>query len=1434
MAGSFQWYINSVKAWLWDQNAQQAVQSETPWFNMFSNVNTSNVPWMDILSPTERQNQEYDQNAMRAEALNKEVEIWLWTRVDDVMSDAEKQYYLNHLNKSQYEQMLKYKNEWYWFMASKALMENSYKLADPNATWLMKYKDYAQKDAYYNNSLLMPWEAATTPTQQLADWWNERYSKNVTYWTKENWEMYVIRDDNNFWNRLANVSFGSLVNLFNTWVNGMMNIMDKWQSALWSALDKAILWIDTDSKFYRQSDTTLINDVAQTVGSAASLAALWLWVTGSPLGMAWITTLSATKPWGFLMDLTFWNLNKLVNRTLDKIDFKDYLNQQSLDSVSNAITLWITIWLAKVWWPKIQNSKIWAYSNTIKWMVKDWLQKGTEYAKVQADYENFAWTKKYSYIDWETWETWEFTTFEWYNPWYRWRVAKSFWEWFKEWVKDRFNNPNGTNLSERRNTTWQEWLQWTEPWADGSNKTATDSTQNNWKVNTFWAAQLRQWNKMNKNQWIKFANRYWTDYWTWMAQRWFNQWYDTNIQQLISYDEYMQQQKRNALSAVKQRYQDPDVLDMLNEAIERADYTKSEDLPRLLNLKKKYENWWLEMVDEDYVRQWFWYHFPLKFDWTDVAWVTQRNNNMYERVKNVLERQAEENWIPQLREINREIAATYHIIDWTTRYYNWVSTNDVMSLKDLITLASTVANPKARPIFVIQQSLKMPKVRDTILSKLIKGKTNEERTQIKIDFDKIRKIQDEAEQRRLLEEWIAKWNLKVEEATKAMQNRLPENITQWWVVAWDRGIVSTNPSSPTYQQMWLWTIRETASPQYLLRAIIEQLKESNLIKDIDTAEAINQILSNMSPEAQATLAEITRKLANWQPLTEKEWKIIEKIADIIRQDQDTITDVQQPWLFDWLDNWEPTDINNTNLPTNPTNNGGGITDWTDWISEWWVTEWWVAGWWDGVQLWASNWWWNQGELWEARDWLWEWEGEIWPMESKTVRVVNSKQYEGIKWNLIERDGVWISKNIDNFEDYKIFTSPKEDWLIAVDNDWNISEFIVINETSASDAWELTLSALESWANKVVVNDTSMVEYFENFWFKPVATYTKGWWRAYFMVHNWDSVEMVRKNRWWYEHNPKLWKLKDMSYWDAKQYMQDMVSDTKWYNITDVEWWDWVKNREDFNKKFHDNKEIRDYIEDKYRSLTNDAWQEQSESYDRELAETREIFNWHIDTKDIWVWYFKNENVLKRHYYGNKRKSINAVFDRAKVDISIWVSKWYTVSHETSHSFDYKFWKELLWRDIVLSDLADRLLSNKKIKRPENIDNKIAELIWDFVDIFRDIKKRGYNWYKTSYPNWKRSWFKRSYVNEPTERFARWWEAFVKSVRWWEPSNWKWENFTKKLSVDFAKWLGKLDIARQNWELYDWTLKPIDNAYENVSIDIPWVWKVDWLTEYYKG
>lgn len=1403
MAWSLQWYKNSLLAWMWNQNAQQAVMSETPWFNMFANTNQTNVPWMDILSPAERHNQEYDSNAMRAEALNKEVEIWLWSRIDPVMSDSDKQRYLNSLTKNQYNQMLKYKNEWYWFMASKELLENSYKLADPNATWLMKYKDYADKDAYYNNSLLTQDEPFVAPTKQLADWWNERYSKNIQYWTNEKWETYVIRDDNNFWNRLANVSFGSLVNLLDTWVSGMMNIMDKWESAIWSALDRAILWYDTDYDFYRKSDTTLINDVVQTVSSAASLGALWLWVASSPLGMAGITAFSATKPWEFVMDLTYWNLNKLVNRTLDKIDYKDYLNNQSLDSAANAITLWLSIWLAKVGWPKIQNSKIWAYSNTIKWMVKEWLKRWTEYAKIQADFENFSKTKW-----WTEREDWTFVETENYNPWYRGRVASEFWEWFKEWVKEKFNNPNWTNLSEIESTTYQEVWPWTTrtTWWENVNKTNTNNTQYDWIVNTIWASQLRQWNKMNKVQWIKFANRYWTDYWTWMAQRGFNQSYDNNINQLIDYDKYMQNQKRQALWTITQRYREPAVDDMLLEAINRAEYIKSDDLWKLQNLALKNEQWWLTPADIDYVRQRFWYNFPLRFDGTDIAWTTQRNNNMYMRVKDVLERIADENWIPQLRDINREIAATHHIIEWTTRYYNWLATNDIISLKDLITLASTVANPNARPLFIIQQAIKMPKVKDAILSKLIKGKTTEERNQIKIDFDKIRKIQNEAEQRRMLEEWIAKWNLKVEEATKAMQNRLPENITQWGVSAWDRWFMATYWDWPTYQELWLWKIRETASPQFLLRAIIEQLKEANLIKDINVSEAINQILANLSPEAQAKLAQIADKLANWRELTPEEWKVVEKLADIIRQDQDTITDVQQPWLFDWLDNWEPTDINNTNLPTNPTNNAGGITDW--WNPQWWGISWWNT---TGAKTKANdwaNWWGNKGGSWEWVNQLWTSEGTDWTSKD-IVELDNVEDAYQLIDGLIGDSKYRLATPSERWQ-YRTFTNGTRDAVISIDWDWKIVEFIQSQNAQKWAADELLLHAIDQWWNKIDIDYGSiwLINKLEKFWFYALS---KAWYwdgMKVYLAHNWEPIDVIKWKIWNYALDERLsLKKRFDTYKEAEKYRDDFIKDNTWYELTDEKWWDWLKNYKDFNKRFKTQSDIKQYVDDTFKDVDSHVTNDIEDIFDKTLAMVRQAYNWNKSTKDLSIVYALlselPENVVWRYF-----RPTNTL---------TWAKEWFTFFHEFIHYSDYFWWKELTGSEVELSTIANQI---KNRKRPKNIDTR-AELIWDFAEIFKEIDKWAWHW-KDVYSN---KWYEES----AREIFARWWEAFYSDIQWKWLITTDWETFPRKISTMFAKWLWKVNIARENWELYDGTLQEISNKRRtHVTLSIPWVWNIKWM------
>ena len=1538
MAWSLQWYKNSLLAWMWDVNAQQAVMSETPWFNMFANTNQTNVPWMDILNPTERRNQEYDTNAMRAEALNKEVEIWLWTRVDNVMSDADKQSYLNSLTKNQYNQMLKYKNEWYWFMASKALLENSYKLADPNATWLMKYKDYADKDAYYYNNS-SNWVSnfveryLSNPLWKLSKWWNE------DLWFAEDAQRWNV----NFADRFANLTIWNIINWLDTAAKGIVWIVDEGESKVKSLYDKVVKWYDTDWDFYdKDREETIVDKIIDTAYGAWE-SVLWaVWLIPNPVSF-WVAAWLSTEPWEKLGWLTIWTISKLVDETLSLPWIRAWYNllsDDSKDKVSTWLAMIITGKAAKAWGAKL-SAKAEPYIKTTKEMVQNWLNKWAAYAKVQADFEEFSKTKW-----WTEREDWTFVETENYNPWYRGRVASEFWEWFKEGVKEKFNNPNWTNLSERGSTPYQEWLQWWEipTWWENVNKTNANNTQSNWIVNTIWASQLRQWNKMNKVQWIKFANRYWTDYWTWMAQRWFNQSYDNNINQLIDYDKYMQNQKRQALWAITQRYREPAVDDMLLEAINRAEYIKSDDLWKLQNLALKNEQWGLTPADIDYVRQRFWYNFPLRFDGTDIAWTTQRNNNMYMRVKDVLERIADENWIPQLRDINREIAATHHIIEWTTRYYNWIATNDIVSLKDLITLAWTVANPSARPLFVIQQSLKMPKVRDAILGKLIKGKTNEERNQIKIDFDKIRKIQNEAEQRRMLEEWIAKWNLKVEEATKAMQNRLPADIVKdpnswnwWWVEAWDRWFMATYWDWPTYWELWLGNIRETASPQYLLRAIIEQLKESNLIKDINTSEAINQILANLSPEAQAKLAQIANKLANWRELTPEEWKVVEKLADIIRQDQDSMgvklrwfdvsnhpykdyiewvpveelkkfkefdrlwedansdskenienlrqlireNKLNQPlilqysqwnrkallvewnhrivaaeleWLDavpvrvmrikrdldkgvevtwiepnqhwyveedlrpseigikvveDWLDIPEWTDkINPTDLPTNnPTN------DWTNqWGTEWgisWPQEsWWVIPWWktDGWVVLTTDWWWTEGVLWKDVRGLWDTKGTVWPSD-KVTEITNPEERTEIL-DSIDKDWYqWFKLNRDdtNDESFRTIASKDKNVLISIDEDWTISEFARGFEATPEDVKEVVLAWLDIWWNKINSAPALLSSYLEWLWFRVIAR-TWEWADArYFLAHNWESSDVVREKFEKYQKNIFYDKVKTLSTEEAIKRRDEYMDDNVW-ELSNIQWWTWLKNYEDFDSKFTTEKQIKQYILDNFAEIKWNATPERKALYNELLAKSKEIYNWHISTKETNLRYL------------NKIGGWTTLWkwQRRLIKITLWTSNGGTPAHEFTHNLDWKFWKELTWWGARLSEIVAYLI-DYWIKKKENAWKK-AELIWEFVDIYKDIIKRGrdrdqfYSWNKT-------------YWTHPREEMARFWDGFVNFVKTWEPMSNYWEIYPKGLMVRYAEWLWKLDEARENWELDDWTLKSIYNAHDSRPLEIEWVWKV---------
>ena len=176
---SYKWYQTSVLAWMWNDQAIQQSWSEVPWYDMFSTGTTT----------TQTQtNDAWDKN--------REVEVWLWVKVVNPMSDMEKENYINSLTDDQYRQMKKYKDEGYSFEASRTLLENSDWLKNPVAKWTDKYMP---KWNFFRNVVWWAWDSATWIWQFI---WNSaadiigRTAKKL--WADEDRVDYLVNDRKNY------------------------------------------------------------------------------------------------------------------------------------------------------------------------------------------------------------------------------------------------------------------------------------------------------------------------------------------------------------------------------------------------------------------------------------------------------------------------------------------------------------------------------------------------------------------------------------------------------------------------------------------------------------------------------------------------------------------------------------------------------------------------------------------------------------------------------------------------------------------------------------------------------------------------------------------------------------------------------------------------------------------------------------------------------------------------------------------------------------------------------------------------------------------------------------------------------------------------------------------------------------------------------------
>jgi len=313
---------------------------------------------------------------------------------------------------------------------------------------------------------------------------------------------------------------------------------------------------------------------------------------------------------------------------------------------------------------------------------------------------------------------------------------------------------------------------------------------------------LQNANRMTKGEQSKFYQRYNQSVWQWLNDRWLRNWED-----IVNYFTNSKNKVDEAMASIKWEFTDDSLTEVLDDVVDFAIGTKSPQADRMIALAEKNSKWWLTMSEINEVKRYFEAHNKFNYlsKWT--AEQAERATNMDTALRDWQRKVAEENWFTNLGELNRETAAAKEILNWSTKREAWVKGNNPISITDWIAVMWWGLSPESVATLALKKWWDSPTVKSKIVDMLNRIWWHETMTEKLADLEKIMAI-NKIKDQKALEKYVD--DLYKELWVWDTTPRLPET-TQWWVAAWEKWFVTTNPTSPTYQEMWLWNIKEINS-----------------------------------------------------------------------------------------------------------------------------------------------------------------------------------------------------------------------------------------------------------------------------------------------------------------------------------------------------------------------------------------------------------------------------------------------------------------------------------------------------------------------------------------------------------------------------------------------------------------------------------------------
>lgn len=326
------------------------------------------------------------------------------------------------------------------------------------------------------------------------------------------------------------------------------------------------------------------------------------------------------------------------------------------------------------------------------------------------------------------------------------------------------------------------------------------------KANT-WADEIIQNNnRMTKKQQETFKKMSGSDEWKWMNDRWIR-----TQDELVDYFLESKSKVDKAMESIEWEFTSKQLTDVLDDSLDFAKKTENPDLWRLEELQVKNANWWLTMSEINEVKRF--YEKNNKFNYLK-EWTAEKSalaTNRDSALRNWQQEIATQNWLDNLKELNKEIQASKYLTDNVTNWQSWIKWNNPISLTDWIVVswgwldAGWIASLVGKKVFQSnwfqdklvdvlnyiggREKISLPEVNTKAINQSNKLKA----TQKRILAEELAKVKNEQE-----------FNAWLEKAQYMAWPALPETIQWWWVVAWQWWFIT--PNWPTAQELGIGNI----------------------------------------------------------------------------------------------------------------------------------------------------------------------------------------------------------------------------------------------------------------------------------------------------------------------------------------------------------------------------------------------------------------------------------------------------------------------------------------------------------------------------------------------------------------------------------------------------------------------------------------------------